>query len=703
MKNMKLLPDAWDGRENGDPFLMRWNGLYYLYCSSVGKNPHGMKCWTSEDLVSYQYKGLVCEDDRVWGAYAPEVMYVKGFFYMVTSPRGSGHYLLRADHPLGPFEVLSENLGLMIDGSIFVDSDGREYFLRAGHKGIRIHDMPTPETIAAHSALIAPSDMKHWTEGPMMIKRDHRYFLTYTGNHTLSRGYAVDYSVSSINPKTGYRNMKNRTLLLETEDPFYTLGHSSTCLAPDMASYYIAYHNNEFDSRGTPLGRKYNLDRLFFNGDRMYANATFWEQCNPARPMYETRDGQSLMDGNGRVTAPVAVPDIFVTEWNVLIGSENTLAAGSASLTIRDNGEWILSERKQLLLTGTLAPIVALDALLCVRIAFDGKTLRCWVNDLQLACISASVQPGAMFAQGAKRVKYMAISTASDVADRQWEKAVPGVFDAVHALNADDYEQSESELGCMGLRLAGDQSVVFNVNAAEAGQYHIALCLYDGGIAKWVRYDTVTLPKGNSELKIRAKHDMLLDRVMLVRSAPVTPVTVIDGGEDVSGGKLSVLGHKGKQSMLRKYSGFTCAENQGTAYIGDAGWDDYSIDAQLYLDPKVDNGEISVFVRVSRESWYPHQVAPSRWGYCIRIRANGIQLLKNTYNEVPLYGLDVRMPADGMLALGCQVRSNTITVTLNGTQVIRFTDPEAYLYGKVGLECKGEGCGIQAFSIGWPD
>ena len=162
--NPRPLTDLWDGHEIGDPFLMRFNGQYYLYCSSHGNGP-GIKCWISRDMIEFTYAGYVCEDPRIEGAYAPEVCYVKGKFYMVTSPKGSGHYLLRAESPLGPFEVITENYGLGIDGSLFVDDDGKEYFYRASAQGIRVHEMPTPDLIDVHSRVIEASFLGHWTEG----------------------------------------------------------------------------------------------------------------------------------------------------------------------------------------------------------------------------------------------------------------------------------------------------------------------------------------------------------------------------------------------------------------------------------------------------------------------------------------------------------------------------------------------------------
>ncbi|MBQ3170223.1 MAG: family 43 glycosylhydrolase, partial [Clostridia bacterium] len=232
VKNPRALTDLWDGREIGDPFLMRFDGKFYLYCSSHGNA--GVKCWVSCDMIHFEYYGFVATDPRVNGAYAPEVIYNAGKFWMVTSPRGSGHYLLKADTPVGPFEVITENLGNGIDGSQFVDDDGTSWFYRSSHQGIRVHKMPSPEEIDVRNQPIDASFLNHWTEGPQVIKRDGRYFLTETGNHVCSKGYHIDYCVSNEGPDRGFRRLRDGMLLIETRDEFHALGHSSSCIGPDM-------------------------------------------------------------------------------------------------------------------------------------------------------------------------------------------------------------------------------------------------------------------------------------------------------------------------------------------------------------------------------------------------------------------------------------------------------------------------------------
>ncbi|HEY0829210.1 MAG TPA: family 43 glycosylhydrolase, partial [Bacilli bacterium] len=196
-QNPLVLEQEWPDYGIGDPYVMRFNGKYYLYCSTKDFRI-GIKAWSSSDLVHWKYEGLVTEEPLTKGAYAPEVVYWNGYFYMYTSPAGKGHYVLRSDHPTGPFKIRTENLGLSIDGSVFIDDNGKWYFTHADSSGIIGHEMSDPYTINDGKTLNA--HLGHWTEGSMIIKREGKYFMTYTGNHVFSIGYRVNYAVAEDSP-----------------------------------------------------------------------------------------------------------------------------------------------------------------------------------------------------------------------------------------------------------------------------------------------------------------------------------------------------------------------------------------------------------------------------------------------------------------------------------------------------------------------
>ena len=75
--------NAWNSYGVGDPFVMRYNGRYYLYCSTKDGQV-GIQCWVSDDLISWSYSGLCATEALTMSAYAPEVVYYNGSFYMYT-------------------------------------------------------------------------------------------------------------------------------------------------------------------------------------------------------------------------------------------------------------------------------------------------------------------------------------------------------------------------------------------------------------------------------------------------------------------------------------------------------------------------------------------------------------------------------------------------------------------------------------------
>ena len=138
-KNPMVLPGLMN-RSLGDPYMMKYKGYYYLYVSAGDKNIY---CWRTKDLMEWSNAYVCCTDETTAVAYAPEVIYWNGTFYMCTSPRGGGHYILTSNSPTGPFVHRTGNLGRDIDGSFFVDDNGKRFFYHANNQGIRGCTMPT--------------------------------------------------------------------------------------------------------------------------------------------------------------------------------------------------------------------------------------------------------------------------------------------------------------------------------------------------------------------------------------------------------------------------------------------------------------------------------------------------------------------------------------------------------------------------------
>ncbi|KGE19053.1 family 43 glycosylhydrolase [Paenibacillus wynnii] len=272
----------------GDPYILKFNGTYYLYVSTVDDQT-GIKVWSSADLVNWTYQGLCATDPITKAAYAPEVFYhVDGNFYMYTSPAGGGHYVLKSSSPLGPFIPVTGNVGMGIDGSVFVDDNGQWYFYSTGTDQITIRPMSSPTSFGA--AVSSGLSMTGWTEGPTVIKRGGKYFITYTGNHVWSTAYRVDYAVSS-SPAANYIPAAGQNpVLIDTEGSNVGLGHNSIVRGPDLDSDYMVYHSHAHQGNISYPGRKINFERIVWNGDRMTVlGPTTASQPNPDLPDFSDR------------------------------------------------------------------------------------------------------------------------------------------------------------------------------------------------------------------------------------------------------------------------------------------------------------------------------------------------------------------------------------------------------------------------------
>ncbi len=256
--------NAWPGYGFGDPFVMRFNGSYYLYVSSKDGNV-GIKCWSSDNLVDWTYEGLCAKEKLTTGAYAPEVFYYNGAFYMYTSPGGQGHYVLKSDSPTGPFTAITGNMGMSIDGSVFIDNDGKWYFYTANSGTMKYYRMNSPSEMVDGGTLGSISVNGGWTEGPMVVYHDGYYYMTYTGNHVLSEAYRIYYGVSKRSP-IQFNPDADNPLLVNTSKEISGIGHSSTVKGPDLDGYYIVYHS--LVSQNGP-NRNTNIDRIVFNGESM--------------------------------------------------------------------------------------------------------------------------------------------------------------------------------------------------------------------------------------------------------------------------------------------------------------------------------------------------------------------------------------------------------------------------------------------------
>ena len=317
-----------------DPFVLRYNGMYYLYMTTGGGN---ITAYKSMDMLYWEpvdngvsRTGYCYEysfDDNPPASqtpYAPEVIHFNGKFYMICSPSGNGHYVLESDSPEGPFLNISGNIGMSIDGHHFIDGkDEKIYLFTAGTSGIKgyeleddMYTVKEDENGKKRETYYLDCLVGNWTEGPYMLQRNGNYYFTYTGTHYLSASYRVNYAYADKDSDifSSKSLTEKDTILLSTTDDFRGLGHSSTVLGPDMDSYYIVYHNLEKTN-----SRNLNYSRLSFNGSTMVADSVKTSNI-PAMdlPPFYAYDDSEFNEVDGMLLSNVSTAEDFTVEFNVV-------------------------------------------------------------------------------------------------------------------------------------------------------------------------------------------------------------------------------------------------------------------------------------------------------------------------------------------------------------------------------------------------
>ncbi|MCW3806873.1 family 43 glycosylhydrolase [Plebeiibacterium marinum] len=475
--NPLILPNEWELYGIGDPYLLKYNGRYYLY-SSTRDNLIGVKCWSSKDLVNWDYEGLVTTEDVTKTAYAPEVIFYQGDFYMYTSPDGKGHYILKSESPTGPFSLITPNLGLEIDGSVFIEDNGDLYFYRADHAGIIGHKMSSPSSIGTAEPLNV--NMNGWTEGPCVVKRNGVYYLQYTGNHVISPGYRINYARSSEGPLTGFEAYDERNpFVVSSEGDFIGLGHGSMFLGPDLDSHYITYHNKAGDFGVGPF-RHINFDRIAWNGEAIHVlGPTTFDKPVPEMPYFydyfeRTEIGLDWQIKNGNwninLTGELNQNNLEVSNEDIILISEtpeNTYTAefnlklneviGSDSyygivydytddnnyclIAIKPtlnslitqqklNGSWTNTK------TYTLTGVAEYSKWQTIRIEKHTDKIKLFVNNMQKAQLDATTSLGSIGLTGYKTNSSFGFCAYSNHIDGRSifnsHKPIPGTIQAIH-------------------------------------------------------------------------------------------------------------------------------------------------------------------------------------------------------------------------------------------------------------------------------
>ena len=138
-----------------DPFILPFDGKYYLYGSRGGASINGQRgfdVYVSDDLKTWSApKTIFAAHDGFWGTtdyWAPEVHYYGGAFYLFASFKSDTHCrgtaILRCDTPYGTFVPHSDGAITppdweCLDGTLYVSQDGTPYMVFC-HEWVQIQN-----------------------------------------------------------------------------------------------------------------------------------------------------------------------------------------------------------------------------------------------------------------------------------------------------------------------------------------------------------------------------------------------------------------------------------------------------------------------------------------------------------------------------------------------------------------------------------
>ena len=282
----------------GDPFVMRWNGKYYMYATSGFK---GFYCWVSEDLNTWS-KPIVCYEggDRSFGNamfWAPEVFEFDGRFYMYYTAHWKIYQqeqlrigVAVADRPEGPFLDVHDQKPMfdfgygVLDADVLKDGDKSYlYYSTAGanhivdgNKESQIWVIELGQdhvSVKGEPRLILkpeqdwemrqPENHQYWNEGPLVLKKDDRYYMMYSANFFASPYYGIG-GATADSPWGPFEKYEENPILA-TSDRISGPGHNSV-VQDENGNYYCVYHAHTHYDRPSGDRQVYITPMLFQNG-----------------------------------------------------------------------------------------------------------------------------------------------------------------------------------------------------------------------------------------------------------------------------------------------------------------------------------------------------------------------------------------------------------------------------------------------------
>lgn len=431
-----------------DPFVLKYGGEYFAYCTGQWDDGRIFGVLRSKDLLDWTpLGGAMSEPEKPEPFYwAPEVTYWNGTFYLYYSTGNEALMQLRvatSDRPDGGFTDAGVRLtkeDFAIDAHVFVDDDGQRYlfyatdFLEHSHIGTgvvvdRLVDWftlagePRPVVRAKYDWQVYDPARKekggvrwHTVEGPFVIKRKGRYFMMFSGGNWQQPTYGVSFALSgdlsTSNEWLQFSDGQKVMPILRTDgDHQVGPGHNSVIRGPNNRDLYCVYHYWHEGSRVLAV------NRMDFAGPRIFVESKpYLPKPAPlgASEKFALDEAKWSSAGEWEISenaaksgggAPSAIrsnplPGSFLCEFDLLAGEiaengkfgfrfEGDPDVLGGLFLCRKNGstfyEWIESEGESQIGPMMLGDEFRIDALHRVTIEADQSYFRVKLDDTYLS------------------------------------------------------------------------------------------------------------------------------------------------------------------------------------------------------------------------------------------------------------------------------------------------------------------------------
>lgn len=289
-----------------DPEATVFDKTYWIFPTTSARYAEqtAFDAFSSPDLVHWTRHPRVLTAEAVaWAKramWAPAVVEKGGkyyFFFSANDIQGDdevgGIGVAVADRPEGPYRDLLgrplidrfHNGAQPIDQFVFRDDDGAWYMIYGGWKHANIvrlkDDFTGVEPMADGTLFKEITPAPEYVEGPLMFKRDGRYYFMWSEGGWGGPDYSVAYAIAD-KPTGPFRRIGK---VLQQDPRIATgAGHHSVIRAPDDGSWYIVYHRR-------PLGdddrnhRVTSIERMYFDARGRILPVKLTHEGVPAHPL----------------------------------------------------------------------------------------------------------------------------------------------------------------------------------------------------------------------------------------------------------------------------------------------------------------------------------------------------------------------------------------------------------------------------------